>query len=312
MLDPRTLYTVHHDAVASLVNELQSQQGSLMLVHALTGFVNAGSAVSLTAQHIFDTLPHDVVATFSIDELLDYRSRRPTMTFEQDHYSSFDTPHLAVHAVRDDCGKIFLLLAGPEPDTQWERFVAAVHQLIVRFEVDLTVGIHAIGMAVPHTRPLGIIGHATRASLVPPGFVWPVRVHVPGSAAALLEYRLGEAHRDALGFVVRVPHYLAETSYPDAALVLLERLCQVASLSIPQFALIEAAEESRVAIAEHVSQSVEAGQLIATLEEQYDSAPDLGGQVDFLTAPGVILPSADELGAEVERFLAEGGEQASD
>ena len=38
-----------------------------------------------------------------------------------------------------------------------------------------------------------------------------------GSAAALLEYRLGADNRAAIGFAVHVPHYLAQAAYPAAA-----------------------------------------------------------------------------------------------
>ena len=40
----------------------------------------------------------------------------------------------------------FLLLHGVEPDVQWERYVAAVRQIVERFDVPLTVGVHGIPM----------------------------------------------------------------------------------------------------------------------------------------------------------------------
>ena len=47
---------------------------------------------------------------------------------------------------------------------QWERFVAAVRRWSSGSSVRLTVGLNAIPMAVPHTRPIGVTAHATRRS----------------------------------------------------------------------------------------------------------------------------------------------------
>ncbi|MGN6302859.1 MAG: PAC2 family protein, partial [Angustibacter sp.] len=133
MLDPRSLYTLDDEADVTLDRPV--------LVHALTGFVDAGSATRLVTDHLLGTLEHEVVATFDADQLVDYRSRRPGMVFDRDHYSSFDEPRLRLHAVRDLDGRSFLLLTGPEPDTQWERFVAAVTELVERFAVSTTIGL---------------------------------------------------------------------------------------------------------------------------------------------------------------------------
>lgn len=48
-----------------------------VLIHALEGFSDAGHAIKLAAQHLRNTLDTELVASFAIDELLDYRSRRP-------------------------------------------------------------------------------------------------------------------------------------------------------------------------------------------------------------------------------------------
>ena len=67
---------------------------------------------------------------FDVDQLVDYRSRRPPLRFDTDHWASYAAPELDVVALTDTGGTGYLLLAGPEPDTQWERFAAAVEQLV--------------------------------------------------------------------------------------------------------------------------------------------------------------------------------------
>ena len=63
-----------------------------VLVHALEGFSDAGHAIRLAAGHLKDTLDTELVASFAIDELLDYRSRRPLMTFRSSSVSTTTSP----------------------------------------------------------------------------------------------------------------------------------------------------------------------------------------------------------------------------
>ena len=300
MLDPETLYTLESEPTEVAV-----------LVHALQGFVDAGSATRLAADHLLTELPSRLVATFDADQLVDYRSRRPAMVYDRDHYSSYQEPRLLLHAVTDANEQEFLLLTGPEPDVQWERFIAAVRQLVERFSVQTTVALHAIPMAVPHTRPVGVIGHATRTELVPPTDGWSGTVQIPGSAAALLELRLGESGHDAIGFVAQVPHYLAESTYPDAAVTLLRRVAETTGLALPTTALDEAATQTRAAISEQVQGSEEVARVVHALEEQYDAYVRGRSRTSLLASEDRALPSADELGAEVERFLAAHGDTGS-
>ena len=72
------------------------------------------------------------MASFAIDELLDYRSRRPLMTFKTDHFTHYEEPELNLYALHDSVGTPFLLLAGMEPDLRWERFITAVRLLAER------------------------------------------------------------------------------------------------------------------------------------------------------------------------------------
>ncbi|MEU5944890.1 proteasome assembly chaperone family protein [Micromonospora sp. NPDC049460] len=296
MLDPHELY--------ELIDELPDL-GQPVLIQALTGFVDAGSATRLAREQLLTSLDARPIARFDVDQLFDYRSRRPVMTFVEDHWESYDAPALELHVLRDDDETPFLLLTGPEPDLQWERFVAAVGALTARLDVRLTVGLNAIPMAVPHTRPAGVTAHATRRELIAGYEPWLQRVQVPGSVGHLLEFRLGELGRDALGFAAHVPHYVAQTEYPAAAEVLLASVSRSTGLLLPRDGLRSAAEVVRLEIDRQVAQTDEAAQLVQALEEQYDAFARGRGERSLLAKETGPLPTADELGAELERFLAE-------
>jgi len=296
-LDPRDLYELLPDAPGTAGDE------GLVLVQALDGFADAGSATRLARTHLLEALGSRVVARFDVDQLHDYRARRPAMVFAEDHWESVQAPELAVHLLHDEGGTPFLVLAGPEPDVQWERFIEAVRMVLAELGVRLVVGLNAIPMSLPHTRPVGVIAHGTRTELLERAEPWIGTVTVPASAGHLLELRLGEHGLDAVGFAAHVPHYVAQSEFPAAAAALVRAVSAASGLLLPTTALDEAAAATREAIDEQVAQSPEVASVVTALEEQYDSF--VAGRGRSLLAGDAELPSADELGAELERFLAD-------
>ena len=294
MLDPAELYRVEPEAPTL---------SEPVLVVVLDGFVDAGAAARLAVESLLADGPGQRVARFDVDQLVDYRSRRPPLRFETDRWTDYSAPELDVVALTDSGGTEFLLLSGPEPDTQWERFAAAVEQLVQRLGVRLMVNMTGIPMAVPHTRPIGVTVHGTRPELTEGHESLFANAEVPGSAVALTEYRLGQAGHAAMGFAVHVPHYLARAEYPQAARVLVDHLAVATGLYLSTEALTTAAERAEREIAEQVAGSDEVAQVVAALERQYDTVVP-GAERSGVAMAGE-LPSADELAAEVERFLAD-------
>lgn len=299
MLDPRGLYELHtvDDAV-----------GAPVLVHALRGFMDAGAAGTTVSETLLTELESTRLATFDVDQLFDYRGRRPVMTFDTNKWTEYDEPSLVVDIVKDVSGQSFLLMHGMEPDTQWERFSAAVRTIIEDCNVSLTVGVHGIPMGIPHTRPLGVTVHGTRDDLVGSEQAWFGAAQVPGSAAALLEMRLGEAGHDAIGFAAHVPHYLAQARFPQAAETLMSRIEGATGLELPILALAESERETAADIERQVADAPEVQAVVHALEEQYDAFVKADDKPSLLASDGQ-MPTADELGAEFERFLAEQGDE---
>jgi predicted ATP-grasp superfamily ATP-dependent carboligase len=281
-----------------------AQRRGLVLVHDLAGDFDAAHAGALAGAHLLAALPHEAIARFDADSLVDYRAHRPRMTFRSDHYESFTAPEILLYALEDDAGEPFLLLHGAEPDYAWERFVAAVSVLVERLGVTSVVALSAIPMPVPHTRPVTVTAHATRRQLIEPYPVYWGEMRIPGSVSALLELRMGEAGVDALGVAAHVPHYLAQTTYPAASLTLIEHLERLTGLHLPTEALREAAEANRTEIDEQIGRSSENTAVVAALEQQYDSFTAAREGTDLLGGTGEV-PSAEEIGAEFERFLAD-------
>lgn len=135
-------------------------------------------------------------------------------------------------------------------------------------------------------------------------------MQIPGSAAALLELRLGEAGHDALGFAAHVPHYLAQTTYPAAGLTLLDAIARATGLALPSDTLREAAERTDVEVDRQVSESAEVAEVVQALERQYDAFTTARPEDNLLADDGHV-PTADELASQFEKFLAEQGRNDS-
>lgn len=278
--------------------------GTLTMVVILDGFLDAGNAAGRAAEHLEDLSGGPVLATFDVDQLHDYRARRPPVSFVRDHYEAYDAPRLVVRQLRDAGGSPYLLLRGPEPDARWEAFCRAVREVIERLGVTKVVSIGSVPMAVPHTRPIAITHHANDPDLLLGESPWRGELRVPSSVQALLEVRLGEWGFPAQGFVAHVPHYLAQMDYPLASAVLLEQVELAGRITIDLSELRAAAQEREAEINAYLADNHEVAEVVAALERQYDTFERAEESGSSLLARDQPLPTGDELGREFERFLA--------
>src|SRR5699024_8343982 len=129
------------------------------------------------------------------------------------------------------------------------------------------------------------------------GLPWLESVQMPGSAAALLEYRLSELGYPAIGLVAQVPQYLAQASYPHAAVGLLESLQRTVNPSLPIGDITLRASEASAEIERQLASNAEAREVVSTLERQYDAVTDdKDTKFPSLLANPEPIPTADELG----------------
>ena len=287
-----------------LSGELDSIPEGLQLVAALTGFTDAGGAVSQVGEYILENLNNRIVAEFDADCLLDYRARRPVIYFDQDHLSDYQPPVLRLYLVHDELNQPFLFLNGYEPDFRWEGFTAALLELIQTLNVVTTTWVHAIPMPVPHTRPLGVTVSGNRLELTDAMSVWKPHTQVPANALHLVEYRLQQLGHPVAGFVLLIPHYLAETEFPMAALASLDSISAATGIIFPTDRLRESGREFVSKIDEQIESNNDLAKLVGTLETRYDAYMEGTSLRSPLTDIDGELPSADEIAAELENFLA--------
>jgi hypothetical protein len=291
------------DLLEFLVDDAELPRG-IPMVAGLTGFMDSGSAVSQFTEYLIGTLESKVVVEFDVDSLLDYRARRPTMYFDQDHFTGYESPRLTIRLMRDDLDQPFYLLTGFEPDYRWEAFSAALRGFIDEFEVNEFVWVHGIPMPAPHSRPIGVTVSGNRHDLIDSLSVWRPNTQVPGNALHMVEYHLQQSGHSVVGFVVLVPHYLAESEYPAAALVSLQSITAATGLIFPTDRLRDEGRAFDAKIREQVESNDELAGLVEKLENTYDMyMKEQKIRSPFMDAEG-DLPTADHIAAEFEGFLA--------
>ncbi|WP_205881118.1 proteasome assembly chaperone family protein [Leucobacter insecticola] len=282
------------------------------LLVAMQGLSDAGGAVSQLEEYFWQQYEPEEILRFNADLLLDYRARRPILTFDEDHLVDYSPEELSLALVHDELGAPFLLLSGYEPDFRWDQFIDTVLLLVHEFEVSTVVWTHAIPMPVPHTRPMTTTVSGSRDDLIEARSVWRPTTKLSASAAHVLEYRLHNLGEEVVGFALLIPHYLANTEYPEALLVSLESIMAATGLILSTDQVREAAQAFQLKVDSQISENEESIEMVRTLEQRYDVyMEDQTVRSPLMSEDGTI-PSADQLVVELERYLAEQQQSPSD
>jgi PAC2 family len=263
------------------------------IVVAFDAWVDAGSAATDAVEALVDeTAPP--VATFEADVLFDYRARRPTLDIVDGRPSKFDWPELSIRRTTLHDRDV-LALTGPEPDFRWRELADDLIAFARQLDVAQWITLGAIPAAVPHTRPVPILGTESSPGLlrgaVQPGPAGLLRV--PAAAVSVLDISIAEAGIPTVGYFAQIPHYISG-DYAPAAIALLEALgthldvvADVAPLRA-EAELLRARLDTATALDEKTRSYVE------RLEAMADESR---------------LPAGDELISDIERFLRERGNE---
>ena len=286
-----------------MVNKDVDVPDGLHLLAAISGFTDAGSSMQQVSQHILGNLVYETIAIFDNDELLDYRSRRPVMFFEQDHIEDYQPASLSLHLVKDEVGTQFLFLNGYEPDFKWEAFASSIEVLFSYFGIRDMTWLHAIPFPIPHTRPVGVTVSGNQKNVIAKYSEWKPRTQVPGNIMHLLEFRLTQADIPSTGFVLLVPHYLSDSEYPQAAVSGLELISSHLGLVFPTDELRDEGLAFTRRITQQMSENQELNRMVESLETSFQSDKAANG-MGAVKPREREIPDADQIAAELEGYLA--------
>ena len=186
---------------------------------------------------------------------------------------------------------------------RWEGFSRAVVDFCQRTKVQTFTWVHAIPFPIPHTRPTGITVSGNRQDMIARFSEWKPQTQVPGNVIHLLEFRLGEAGFETAGFVLLVPHYLADNEVPRAALRGLELITAATGLVFPSDEIRERATGFDAKVDAQVQENAELAKLISTLEQGYANG-DSGPARAPIGKPRQETPDADQIADDLEKYLA--------
>lgn len=277
----------------------------LPLVFAFRGANDAGSLTSQIEDYMWERYELIEIVRFNTDALLDYRARRPMMTFDEDHFVDYSPQELTLAYGRDELGSPFLLLSGFEPDYRWDEFIDAVLVLIHEFEVSVTAWAHAVPMPVPHTRPIRMTVSGTRDDLIEARSIWKPVTKLPATVGHVLEYRLHSLGEEVVGFALLVPHYLSGTEYPDALLTALDSLMAATGLIFATDEIRELARSFQSQVDMQIADNRETLEMVRGIEIRYDSYMEDQTLRSPLVSEDGSIPTADQIASQLERFLAE-------
>ncbi|HET6380794.1 MAG TPA: PAC2 family protein [candidate division Zixibacteria bacterium] len=274
--------------------ETEPNLANPVLVVAFDGWVDGGRAGTMAAEQLAEGGRR--VATFDADQLYDYRARRPTLDIVDGRLIDLDWPELAMVARRVE-DRDLLVLTGPEPDYRWKALATDTVELGKRMGVTTWVSLGAIPATVPHTRPVPILGTASVPGLLPQGVKQGPdgQLRVPAAFVSVLEHAAARAGIPALGLFAQVPHY-ASGAFPTAAIELLRQLGAFLGLELPMGNLPARALETRQLLDAAIAAEERTRAYVERLEQMADEAR---------------LPAGDDLIADIERFLREGGSGGS-
>ncbi len=275
-----------------------------VLVAHLAGWIDASGAAAAALAAVEQACSVRTAVTFDGDAFIDYRARRPTMELRDGVNERLVWPEIELKVGRTAAGSDVVVLSGPEPDAAWRRFADLATDLAIALGVRMAVFFGAYPFATPHTRASRLSSSSPSAELIATVPFLKNSVDVPAGMGAVLEHAFVAKGVPALGLWAQVPHYLGTMSHPAASVALLDGLRRVSGLDIDASALVGDAEIQRVRIDQLVGGNAEHRAMVEQLETAYDAVEEAGGAQ---VAP-TDLPSADELAAEVERFLRDQGD----
>ena len=257
-----------------------------VVIAAFDGWVDAGSAATSALAAVADGAA--LIADFDPDQLFDYRSRRPTLEIRDGRLASLAWPEVTLRHTRIG-GRDLLILTGAEPDDRWRLFGADTMALLARLEVGGWVSLGAIPAAVPHTRPVPILGTESRPGLLKGGVAaGPTGLlRVPAAALSMLEMAAGAAGIAAVGYFAQIPHYVSGP-YALAAVELLRAAERHLDIELPRGDLADEALQLR----QRLDAAATADETTRAYVERLESMVDESR-----------LPEGDDLISEIERFL---------
>ncbi len=159
----------------------------------------------------------------------------------------------------------------------------------------------------PHTRPVPVTGSAD-GDLADQLGLAPSAYEGPTGIVGVVHDACREAGIPSASLWAAVPHYIAQSPNPKAALALLARLALLLDTTLDTTSLSQEAVSFERDVSHEVAKDEKISRYVRELESRADERAD--DDADEESPP--LLASGDDIAAQIERYLAEREESNDD
>lgn len=271
--------------------DLPTLRRPLLLV-AFEGLFDAAEAATAALDWIRNRTESSAVAMIDPETFFNFQESRPTVRIDGDGERVIDWPTTEIYSVITDSPRDLVVMTGVEPHLRWPSFADHVLEVARRSGCEMVVTVGAFIGMVPHTRPFSVTGSAVhpdlarRLNLSRPSYQGPTGI------VGVINARLERSNVPVISLRVEVPHYVPGPPNPKATQALLRRLEQTTGVETGYVELDGEVSEWMTRVDQAVSSDDESREYVQRLERQVDSDEEM-------------LPTGDDLAAELEAFLRE-------
>jgi proteasome assembly chaperone (PAC2) family protein len=269
------------------------------LICAFKGWNDAADAASSAISYVGTALGAQRFATIDPEEFYDFQATRPRVKMVEGQTREIVWPAVELFEARvPRAPRDLILITGSEPSFRWRTFCKIVVELAEALGTQLVVTLGALLADVPHTRPVSVTGLSSDPALVARLGLAPSSYEGPTGIVGILHAACQQAGLPSASLWAAVPHYIAATPNPKAALALVRKLEGLVGVAVDGSDLETASAdyERQVNVAVQSDPDVQA--FVERLEQAAGDEPD--------EATGA-LPSGETIARDLQRFLRQRG-----
>src|ERR1022692_1870445 len=269
------------------------------LVCAFKGWNDAADAASSAITFVGSALGAQRFATIDPEEFYDFQATRPRVKLVEGQAREVLWPSVELFEARiPRAPRDLILLAGSEPSFRWRTFCKLIVELAEVLGTQLVVTLGALLADVPHTRPASVTGLSSDPALVARLGLAPSSYEGPTGIVGILHAACQQAGLPSASLWAAVPHYIAATPNPKAALALVRKLEGLVGVAVDASELEQAAAdyERQVNVAVQSDPDVQA--FVERLEQA--AGEEAGDEQES-------LPSGETIARDLQRFLRQRG-----
>jgi proteasome assembly chaperone (PAC2) family protein len=272
-----------------------------IIVCAFKGWNDAGEAASAAVQFLCEAFDAEPIAAIDPEDYYDFTAVRPTVRLIEGRSRAIDWPENSFHAARvPSADRDLIMLRGVEPSLRWKAFCADIDHVADRTGAKMIVTLGALLADVPHSRPVGITGLASADGLVERLGFDRTNYEGPTGIVGVLHATSANQGMESVSLWAPVPHYVAATPNPKAALALVRGFEGIAGIVVDATRLEEASEDYDRQVSAAVASDPDVKAFVERLEEMAD-------EISEEERSEQQLPSGDVIAREFQRFLRQRG-----